>query len=158
MPLGIRLHERNVYSEEKRGYVPCKLVESDRDYLWDFHADYELRKCWFELNVTKWMELAGVSGSPEPVTYMQDLGDDFAEVLIEGWEERSRVFEYPDEGGYKVYVIGLPSDAELKESLEALMDFVEDMADGDKEKMLGAVPELAKALDKFSNYVYDSDK
>lgn len=158
MPLGIRLHERNVYSEEKRGYVPCKLVESDRDYLWYFHADYELRKCWFELNVAKWMELAGVSGSPEPVTYMQDLGDDFAEVLIEGWTERSRVFEYPDEGGYKVSVIGLPSDEGLKESLEALMDFVEDMGDVDKAKMLGVVPELAKALDKFINYEYDSDK
>lgn len=158
MPLGIRLHERNVYSEEKRGYVPCKLVESDRDYLWDFHADYELRKCWFELNVTKWMELAGVSGSPEPVTYMQDLGDDFAEVLIEGWEERSRMFEYPDEGGYKVSVIGLPSDAELKESLVALMDFVEDMDGGDKEKMLGLMPLLKRTLAEFTDYTYDSNK
>lgn len=138
--------------------VKCVVADMPGKPLWDFYFDRDNpSRSYFTLNTRAWAEMAGVPDEAAENLAGAEL-DSFAKIHYNWWNSASTSFEDPGDGGEKVEVYELPSDSALRNDLEDIIEYSDDISVDDGVKLMDVFGEMSTALDKeYSEYVDDSN-
>ena len=156
MSLKIKLHEQSadsVYTENIT--IPCEMSETQN--LWDFNSDID--KSSVLLNPKIWAEMAKVSEPAHIAEMLTEQGaiDDFAEITLKYRISPSSSFEDPGASWHKITVDSLPTEDELYEIMDAVLDYTDGIDDIDKEKLLSVIGNMYEELKGLPGYIDDSN-
>lgn len=138
--------------------VKCVVADMPGEPLWDFYFDRDNpSRSYFTLNTRAWTKMAGVPDEAAKNLAGAEL-DSFAKIHYSWWNSTSTSFEDPGDGGEKVEVYELPSDSALRNDLEDIIEYSDDISVDDGVKLMDVFGEMSTALDKeYSEYVDDSN-
>ena len=119
------------------GYVPCLVSSYMGNWLWDFMDGQYPKDCGFEMNLDKWVSLAGVSDKDTVVLNLLKEDDvldgEFAKVTK---KYSSYQGTYGTRHSRDTYITELPNREDLGILLNDFVEFSSGLDEGTKSKLL----------------------